>query len=167
MRTRATAKNVLWGLFQQAVLCFLGFFSRRVMLNTIGTTGVGLNALLTNVLSALTLAEMGIGTVIVYHLYRPLAQGDKREVCRLIQFYRTTYRKVAGAITGLGLLAIPFLPSLTKGVSYSRLYVAAVFLLFLAQMVCSYFFSYQRSLLSADQKDVYKRQVIGWNVSFF
>lgn len=152
MRTRATAKNVLWGLFQQAVLCFLGFFSRRVMLNTIGTTGVGLNALLTNVLSALTLAEMGIGTVIVYHLYRPLAQGDKREVCRLIQFYRTTYRKVAGAITGLGLLAIPFLPSLTKGVSYSRLYVAAVFLLFLAQMVCSYFFSYQRSLLSADQK---------------
>ena len=68
MRTRATAKNVLWGLFQQAVLCFLGFFSRRVMLNTIGTTGVGLNALLTNVLSALTLAEMGIGTVIVYHL---------------------------------------------------------------------------------------------------
>ena len=55
MRTQATIRNALWGILQQAVLCVLGLLSRRVMLQTIGVSGVGLNGLLTNVLSLLSL----------------------------------------------------------------------------------------------------------------
>ena len=82
MRTQATIRNALWGILQQAVLCVLGLLSRRVMLQTIGVSGVGLNGLLTNVLSLLSLTEMGVGSVIIYHMYTPLANGDWEEICR-------------------------------------------------------------------------------------
>lgn len=152
MRTQATIRNALWGILQQAVLCVLGLLSRRVMLQTIGVSGVGLNGLLTNVLSLLSLTEMGVGSVIIYHMYAPLANGDWEKICRLMQFYRNVYRRIALAMTGAGLLLVPFLPYLVRGVHYSHSYVTAVFLLFLAQTASSYLFSYKRSLLSADQK---------------
>lgn len=152
MRTQATIRNALWGILQQAVLCVLGLLSRRVMLQTIGVSGVGLNGLLTNVLSLLSLTEMGVGSVIIYHMYTPLANGDWEEICRLMRFYRNVYRGIALVMTGAGLLLVPFLPYLVNGVHYSQSYVTAVFLLFLAQTASSYLFSYKRSLLSADQK---------------
>ena len=142
MRTQATIRNALWGILQQAVLCVLGLLSRRVMLQTIGVSGVGLNGLLTNVLSLLSLTEMGVGSVIIYHMYAPLANGDWEKICRLMQFYRNVYRRIALAMTGAGLLLVPFLPYLVRGVHYSQSYVTAVFLLFLAQTASSYLFSY-------------------------
>lgn len=152
MRAKATIKNSLWGFIQQVVICILSLVSRRVMLDSIGIDGVGLNGLLVNVLALLSLAEMGVGSVIIYHMYAPLAQGDKKEICRLMHFYKGIYRFIAAVITAIGLLMIPFLPYIVKGVHYSQGYITAVFLLFLAQTVSSYFFSYKRSLLSADQK---------------
>lgn len=130
MRTQATIRNALWGILQQAVLCVLGLLSRRVMLQTIGVSGVGLNGLLTNVLSLLSLTEMGVGSVIIYHMYTPLANGDWEEICRLMRFYRNVYRGIALVMTGAGLLLVPFLPYLVNGVHYSQSYVTAVFLLF-------------------------------------
>ena len=68
MRSLATLKNSIWGILQQVIVCILSLFSRRVMIDTIGVEGVGLNALLTSVITMLSLAELGIGTAIVYHL---------------------------------------------------------------------------------------------------
>ncbi len=130
----------------------VGAFVPQGDAQTIGVSGVGLNGLLTNVLSLLSLTEMGVGSVIIYHMYAPLANGDWEKICRLMQFYRNVYRRIALAMTGAGLLLVPFLPYLVNGVHYSHSYVTAVFLLFLAQTVSSYLFSYKRSLLSADQK---------------
>lgn len=152
MRAKATIKNSLWGFIQQAIICILSLVSRRVMLDSVGIDGVGLNGLLVNVVALLSLAEMGVGSVIIYHMYAPLAKGDQQEICRLMNFYKSVYRMIAGAITGIGLVMIPFLPYIVNGVHYTSGYVVIVYLLFLLQTVSSYFFSYKRSLLSADQK---------------
>ena len=152
MRAEATMKNSAWGLFQQLVICILSLFSRRVMIDAIGVEGVGLNGLLTNVVAVLSLADMGISASIVFHMYKPLATGDREKLAKLMNFYRSVYRIIAAVILGLGLCLMPFMRFIVKDVSYSNGYVCLIYFLFLAQTVTTYLFAYKRSILSADQK---------------
>lgn len=152
MRSNATLKNSIWGIVQQVLVCVLSMFSRRVMLDTIGVEGVGLNAFLTSVITMLSLAELGIGTAIVYHMYAPLAEGDTDRITKLLRFYKQIYRAIAGAILLIGLSLLPFMDKIVSDVSYSNGYVCAIFLLFLLNTTLSYLFTYKRSLISADQK---------------
>lgn len=152
MRIAATMKNSAWGVLSQVAACILSLFSRRVMVETIGVEGVGLNAFLTSVIAMLSLAELGIGTAIVYHMYAPLAEGDRDRIIRLMNFYKSVYRAIAAVILLLGLTLMPFMDKIVDDVSYSKGYVLLIFALFLLQTTSSYLFTYKRSLLSADQK---------------
>lgn len=151
MRSTATLRNSMWGIIQQVIVCVLSMFSRRVMIDTIGVEGVGLNAFLTSVITMLSLAELGIGTAIVYHMYAPIASGDRVQLARLMRTYRNIYRVIAAAIMVLGLCLLPFMDRIVSDVSYSRRYVSLIFMLFLIQTTSSYLFTYKRSMLSADQ----------------
>nr|QGT51259.1 sugar translocase [uncultured Firmicutes bacterium] len=122
------------------------------MLETIGQQGVGLNALLNSVITLLSLAELGIGTAIVYHMYGPVAENDKTHIAKLMRCYKYVYRGIAIVIALMGICILPFMKFIVKDVSYSNSYVSLIFILFLIQTSSSYFFTYKRSLLSADQK---------------
>ena len=84
MRTQNSIKNISMSILTQIVITLLGFISRRVFLDNLGTDYLGVNGLLTNVLSMLSLVEGGIGTSIIYNLYRPLAEDDKEKVIALV-----------------------------------------------------------------------------------
>ncbi len=152
MRSKATLKNSIWGIIQQVTVCFLSMFSRRVMIDTIGVEGVGLNAFLTSVITMLSLAELGIGTAIVYHMYAPIAAGDKEQIAKLMRAYKNIYRVIAAVIMAIGLCLLPFMDKIVSDVSYSKQYISVIFILFLLQSTSSYLFTYKRSMLSADQK---------------
>ena len=152
MRSKATVKNSIWGIAQQIIVCILSLFSRRVMIDTIGVEGVGLNAFLNSVITMLSLAELGIGTAIVYHMYYPIATGDTKKVAQLMQAYKKMYRIIACVIFAVGLSILPFMDKIVNDVNYSRSYVSLIFVLFLMQTTSSYLFTYKRSMLSADQK---------------
>ncbi len=152
MRSEATLKNSAWGIAQQIIVCILSLFSRRVMIDTIGVEGVGLNAFLNSVITMLSLAELGIGTAIVYHMYSPIANNDKPQIARLMHGYKIIYRVIAAVIMLIGLCLLPFMNRIVGDVSYTNGYVALIFLLFLMQTTSSYLFTYKRSMLSADQK---------------
>ena len=152
MRSKATVKNSIWGVAQQVIVCIMSLFSRRVMIDTIGVQGVGLNAFLNSVITMLSLAELGIGTAIVYHMYAPLARDDRAQLARLMQAYKKIYRIIACAIMLLGLALLPFMDKIVNDVEYSKGYVSLIFVLFLVQTTSSYLFTYKRSILSADQK---------------
>lgn len=152
MRSLATLKNSMWGILQQIIVCILSLFSRRVMIDTIGVEGVGLNALLTSVITMLSLAELGIGTAIVYHMYAPIAANDQKQIARLMHTYRNIYRIIAAVIFLLGLCLLPFMHRIVSDTDYSARYIRIIFVLFLLQTTSSYLFTYKRSMLSADQK---------------
>ena len=79
MRTKNSMINMLISILAQIVTVLLGFVSRKVFINSLGTEYLGLNGFLTNVLSLLGLVEGGIGTSIVYNLYKPLADRDEKK----------------------------------------------------------------------------------------
>lgn len=151
MRTGNSIKNIMVGLLATVVIAFLGFISRKIFIDILGVAYLGLNGLMTNLIGLLALIESGIGTSITFHLYRPLAEGDKKRVVALVQLYKRLYRVLALIIFILGLGLFPFIDLLIKeGQSLSN--VSTAYFLFLIQSVMGYFFSYKWSLINADQR---------------
>ena len=109
MRIKNSMKNIYINILTQIVITLLGFFSRKVFLDSLGIEYLGINGLLTNILSMLGLVEGGIGASIVYNLYKPLANNDKPKIIALVQLYKKIYSILAIGIFILGLSLYPFL----------------------------------------------------------
>ena len=149
MRTKKSAINMATALISQFIIILLGFISRRVMIDSIGVEYLGINGLMNNILTILSLAESGIGTAMVYALYKPLADNDIPKIRALMNFYKNSYRALATFTALLGLSILPFLDFLMKGntIENSRI----IYLMFLFSSVCSYLYSYKISMNNADQ----------------
>lgn len=100
----------------------------------------------------MSLAELGIGSSIIYSLYKPLAQKDESKVKALMNLYKKTYEFIGIFIGIVGVLIIPLLPLFIKN-STDIPHMYRYYVLFLLNSVLSYFFTYKRSLAIADQKN--------------
>lgn len=152
-RTHRSIHNVKWGLVLQAVSMISSFAMRTIFVWTLGIGANGLNSLFDEVISVMSLAEMGVGTAIVYSLYAPLAQNDTQAVKRLMGLYKTAYRIIGIGMMAVGLALTPFIHHIVNGTGYELSYIRLVFVLFTVQSASSYFFSYKRSIFHADQKN--------------
>lgn len=151
MRLKNTLNNIAFGLGGTLITTLLGFISRTVFINTLGVTYLGVNGLMISVLSMLSLAELGVGTAITFSLYKPLAEKDTEKVNALMAFYKKFYRIIGLIIFALGLLFMLFLKYIVKDAhGISNLYL--IYFIFLVDTSYTYFFSYKRTLITADQK---------------
>lgn len=151
-RLTNTIRNAAVGFGAQLIIVLLNFINRTFFIRYLGAEYLGLSGLFSNILSMLSLAELGIGVAISFSLYKPLQEQDIRKTKALMSFYQLAYNVIGVVILGLGLCLVPFLDHLIKN-RPDIPYFTLIYLLFLANSVVSYFFTYKRSLLSADQKE--------------
>lgn len=150
MRTKNSIINISFGLGSQVIITALSFFSRTVFINSLGIEYLGINGLLTNILAMLSLAEAGIGSSIIYSLYKPVAENDYKKINILMKFYRNTYIIIALIVLLLGLSLMPFLNYFTNGVKVEDINI--IYLIFLLNTVLPYFYIYKNSFLNVSQK---------------
>ncbi len=150
-RTKKSIRNFNYGLISQFANLILGFIVRAIFIKTLGVDYLGINGLFTNILTVLSLAELGIGTAMVYSMYRPLADNDEYKLQALMNLYKKLYTFIGFAVAIIGLLVIPLFPYILKDAAkFSN--ITVIYILFLANSVSSYFFIYKKSILEADQK---------------
>ena len=152
-RTKNTARNTAVGMVSQLVQVASSFLCRMVFVRTLATAYLGVNGLFANVLSILSLGELGIGSAITYELYKALAYDNKEEVKSLMAFYRKAYLLIGVIIGAVGLLLMPMIPSLVPADPMITEDIRVLYLFFLANTVISYFFSYRTSIIEAAQQD--------------
>ncbi len=152
-RTRNAARNVVFdGTLEIANMLF-PFVIRSVMLHFLGTEYLGLNGLFKSLLSFLNLAELGVGSAMVFSMYKPIAEDDAEAICALLRLYRTVYRIIGLTVGAAGLLLTPFLPDLIKGGVPAGMDLYVLFLMNLGNTVLTYWlFAYKSSLLQAHQR---------------
>lgn len=151
-RTVNSMRNAATSIGGQLSNNVLRFISRTVFVYTLGKEYLGISSLYTNILTILSVSELGFSTVITYSLYRPLAEGDETTTAALMQFYKKVYRLIGMAILAIGLCLIPVLPRLMNGVT-DQVNIYLYYILYLIQTVVSYlFFAYKGTLLAADQR---------------
>ena len=142
------------GLIYQLCSNLMAFVYRTVFLYVLSVDYLGINGLFSNIINIFSLAELGIGSVIVYRLYDPIKNADVSQMSALMRFYSQFYHLLAVIIAVVGIALTPFLPlfihDLNEVPSDVNIYV--VYLLFVLQSVTSYLFVYKQSLLNADQR---------------
>lgn len=152
MRAENSAKNAIVGIGSQGLVLILDFLVRTVFIYTLSEEFLGINGLFTSVLTILSLSELGVGSAIIYALYKPLAEKDEEKIRQLMELFRKAYRIIGCVVLLLGFILIPFLPYLVKAET-NIVNLKFVYILFLLESVSSYwFFAYKSSLLNADQK---------------
>ncbi len=162
-RTINSTKNVIFALGCQFVTLLLSFVNRSFFIKNLSATYLGLNGVFSNVIYFLSLAELGIGNVLLYNLYKPLKDNDNKKIVQILNLFKKLYTIIAIVILVLGILVIPLLPYILNGIKFS-LSILIIYLLFLTNTVASYLFTYKMFLLTADQKDRIVSQVTMFTV---
>lgn len=156
-RTTNTIFNFTSSVGGQVIVMIMNFVVRTFFIRTLGREYLGINGLFSNILSLLSLAELGVGSAILYKLYDPIAKDDRHRITVLMNFYKSAYRLIGTAVAAIGLALIPFLPMLIKNYdSLIELNInpVLIFLLYLFNSVSSYMFlAYKSSIIKAHQKE--------------
>lgn len=150
-RLQNTGKNFFFSVIATFITALTSFISRTIFIKTIGATYLGANGLFTNILTLLSLTELGLGSAIGFSLYLPLAKKDTETIKSLMHLYKKAYRIIALVILLIGLSLVPFLDLLIKDPG-SMKHIPLIYMVFLYNTVVSYLFSYKTTLLVADQK---------------
>lgn len=152
-RTDNAKRNLIWGFIQKIVSVLIPFVSRTIMIYVLGMEYIGLNSLFASILSMLSFAELGIGSALVFSMYKPIADGDDDKVCALLAFYRRCYIVIGTIIVGCGLVILPFLDKFITGDVPSDTNIYVLFLIYLFNSAVGYFlFAYKQSILIASQR---------------
>ena len=159
MRTKKALINSIISVIVQGLTLILSFLNRRIFVYFLDIQMLGYESLFTNVFSLLSMADMGIGNIITYNLYRELASDNKKEIKKLMAMYKFMFRMVAIVIAVVGSLLIFFLPAIIKDDVDDWNFVNKIYILQLLGVVASYFLSYRRTIFIADQKD-YKCTIV-------
>jgi len=152
MRVENSIRNFSYGVIGQIVNTALSFVCRTVFINKLNVDYLGISGLFTNILSVFSLAELGIGSAIIIYMYKPLAERDEYKLKQLSNFYAKAYRIIGTLVAILGVCLTPFLHFLIKDEPNVD-YLNIIYLLFVANSAISYFFSYKRAIITADQKE--------------
>lgn len=149
-----TKRNVLYGFISQVTIVLLPFIVRSIFIRTLGKDYVGLSSLFTSILSVLSLAELGIGSAMIYFMYQPLANDDYEQIGRLLNLYKKIYRIIGIIILIIGVALLPFIRYFVHGSYPSDINIYTIYLIELGGTLLTYFlFAYKNSVLILYQRN--------------
>lgn len=153
-RSKNTARNFIFGSINKVFNMIAPFVIRTAIIYLLGIQYSGLNSLFTSVLSVLNIAELGVGTALVFSMYEPLANDDTEKICALVRLYKIYYRIIGAIILAIGIAITPFLPYLIKGEIPGNLNLYVLYYMNLGTTVLSYWlFAYKNSILNVHQRN--------------
>lgn len=151
MRSKASIRNAIVAVITNILTVLIGFVAQKIFSVTLGQEYLGINGLFSNIVSMLGIVELGIGSAIIYHLYKPLADNNKEKIKSLMVFYKKAYRIIAIIILFIGVAIVPFLSKIVGEVNIlDNIYI--IYFLFIIDTIMSYLLTYKRSILYANQQ---------------
>ena len=153
-RTKSSIKNISFSIITQISTVLLNYICRYIFVKTLSEEYLGVNGLFSNILTIFSLAELGIGSAIIYAMYKPIAENDENKIRSYMSFYKKCYNIIALIILFAGLMIMPFLNFFindSTNVEIPHLYF--IYFLYLLDSVFSYLFVYKSSILNAMQKN--------------
>jgi O-antigen/teichoic acid export membrane protein len=152
MRTKNSIKNTIVSFSSNLLTIVIGLIAQGIFIKILGSEYLGINGLFSNIISMLGIVELGVGSAIIYHLYKPIVEEDIKKVKALMNFYKKCYTIIALIILTIGLMITPYLNLFIEEVTID-INISLVYILFIIEIVCSYLLSYKRSIINANQKN--------------
>ena len=152
-RTINTTTSIAWGFVNKILSILLPFATRTVIIRFLGVEYAGLGSLFTSILSILSLTELGIGSALVFSMYKSVAEEDIDKINAYLNFYKKCYRIIGSIILIIGIILLPLLPLLVSKDLPSNINIYILYIIYLLNNTASYFlFSYRSSIFEATQR---------------
>ena len=126
-RTTKSLKNAEVSVIYYALNLLVGFWSRRVFYQYLGSEVLGLDTTASTLLTFLNLAELGVGTAIGFFLYQPIFDKDTLKINEIVYLQGWIYRRVAFVIMGAALILMCFFPWIFQDIKIPKWYPYATF----------------------------------------
>lgn len=160
MYSKNAVSNALTNILGQILILVLNFIARKIFLWILDANYLGISGLFSSVITMLSLAELGMGTAITFSLYKPLADNNDEIILALMRLYQKAYRFIGIFILAAGIAITPLVMYMTE-VEVEIPHLRWIYILFVVNTSVSYFYSYNRTLIIADQKE-YRLAVIDY-----
>lgn len=152
MRIEIAAKNSWFAMLSQVLNIALKVVNQIVLVRILSVEYLGINGLFSNILTMLSLAELGIGSAILFNMYKPMASNDIKRIKALMNFYKEMYLKIGVTVLVLGVSFTPFIGLVIKDMpNIPEIHI--IYILYVVNNAISYFFIYKQSVFLADQKN--------------
>ena len=149
-RTANSTKNIKYSIISTIISYTLSFATRTIFIYYLTTEFLGMNALITSVLSILSLVEAGLGGTFQVMLFKPLSEDNYSRVLGIVHIFRKIFRIIA-VVTFLGGMA--FLPIINLIIEISNFKLFSIIYLFaILGSSINYIVLPDRVLIQADQK---------------
>ena len=151
-RFKSSTINAVTAVITQIIMGVVSFVERMVFNQCFISDYLGFYSLFKNIISVLSVAELGLSVAISFALYAPFAEDNCEEINAILAFYRKVYRTVGMIILAAGILFTPAIKFLVK-TDVPIISVTVYFYIFLLSTVFEYFFFYKSILFSANQRN--------------
>ncbi|MEX0440237.1 hypothetical protein KDV52_16860, partial [Providencia rettgeri] len=152
MRIKNSLANSAYSVVNLLLLTIFKIVYRTVFIKTLGEEYLGINAAMTNIIAVLSLAELGFSQAIAYLLYSPLSSKNNGKTLAYINYFKKIYLYIGLFVIFTGIILLPFLNKIIPA-NINSTELNIIFILFIANSSISYFWSYKRTLIIADQKN--------------
>ena len=153
MRTKKAIINLITDALPQVIILLLGIVKTKMFINILGETKLGLYQLYGQIVAYLVLVEGGIGSVLLYRLYKPVHDKDNEKINQIMSAAKKIFNVVGFLILGIGLVLSFFVIYFVKdSTGITNGYIQITFILYLLSQAIYYFSIPQRSLFDAEQK---------------
>lgn len=152
MRIKNSLNNSLYSILNLLLITVFKIIYRTIFIKILGEEYLGINAAMTNIIAVLSLAELGFSQAIAYLLYKPLSEKNTGKTLAYINNFKKIYSYIGLFVILAGIALLPFLGKIIPAnINIAELNI--IFMLFIANASITYFWSYKRTLIIADQKN--------------
>ena len=151
-RTGQVSKNISMAMVSKFVEQLMNFVVRTVFIKTLSVEYLGINGLFSNILTFLGMAELGVGSAIIYLMYKPIAENNTDQIKMYMNVYKKLYRIIGTVVLIIGLSLTPFLdffiaerPDIPENLEF-------IYVLYVMKTMSTYFFAYKQAIFNADQR---------------
>ena len=137
-KTKNAMRNIIFGMGLRIYQIIVPFLMRTAMIYFMGIEYLGLNSLFTSILQVLNLAELGVGSAMVYSMYKPIAEDDKDTICALLKLYKKYYFFIGLVIATIGIIITPMITKLINGEVPGDINIYVLYILNLSATVITY-----------------------------
>ena len=167
-RTKNSIRNSTISITTQILTVIMDFVVKTIFIKVLGDEYLGINGLFANIITLLSLADLGVGIAIPYSLYKPLAEKNEQKIKVLMKFYKKTYNLIGCVVLAIGISLTPFLNFIIKDMpNIPGIYF--IYILFVTHSALSYFFVYknrEKELKNEDGTKIINKLKLSVLISF-
>lgn len=152
MKTKKTALNIITDVIPLIIVSLLGIFKVKLFINYLGNETFGLYNLFNNIMIYVSLVDGGLASAVLFSLYKPNTEGDRKKFNSLLSGAFKTFSKIGMIVFGIAFAVSFFVIFFIKNSPFDYWYIVLTFLLFSLSNVLAYFFVPYNALLEVKEK---------------